>query len=235
MKVAAVQFKARPGDPDASRDALVALATEAADGTDLLVLPEMAVTGYRFEDAEAAREVAEPAGGPTFEALSPIARQNDCWLVCGFPEDAGGKLYNSALVIDPRGALHTTYRKTCLYKDDHTWATPGDGTYPLVDTPRGTFTVGICMDLNDDAFVAWIQEKRPRALAFPTNWVDEDENVWSYWAWRLIDTGCALVAANTYGAEGDLRFRGESAILDDRTILAAGPPDGDEILRAVLT
>ena len=74
MRVAAVQYRATKGDVDRSRGVLVRLAERAAVDADLVVLPEMAATGYVFPDAAAVRAVSEPAVGPTFEALAPIAR-----------------------------------------------------------------------------------------------------------------------------------------------------------------
>ena len=163
-----------------------------------------------------------------------MARAHGSWLVAGFPEVEGDRLFNSALVLDPTGELRFVYRKTLLYEEDLHWATPGDSGYATFDTEAGDFTVGICMDLNDDRFVAWCAQARPRAVAFPTNWVEEGHRVWPYWAWRLDGTGSALVAANSWGPEGHTAFRGESAIIDARTVLAAAPPTGDGVLRADL-
>ena len=234
MRVAAVQYKAIKGDPRGSLAALLQLARAAARGSDLTVLPEMAVTGYVFPDADAVRAVAEPAEGVTCAALAEVAREHGSWMVAGLPERDGDRLFNSALVIDPAGELRFVYRKTLLYEADVPWATPGDSGYASFDTEAGDFTVGICMDLNDDRFVTWCGQARARAVAFPTNWIDEGEQVWPYWAWRLGGTPSALVAANTWGAEGDVGFRGESAIIDGRAVLAAAPVTGDGVLRAVL-
>ncbi len=234
MRVAAVQYKAVKGDHEASLAGLVALAERGAEETDLLVLPEMAVTGYAFESVEAARTVAETPEGPTFVALARVARDHRCWIVSGFPEDADERLYNSAHVIDPQGQLAFVYRKTMLYEADLPWATPGDSGWRSFETTAGSFAVGICMDLNDDGLIAWLIEHRPRALAFPTNWIDQDHTPWDYWAWRMIDTGSALVAANSYGPDGDLQLRGESAILVGTTLLATAPKVGNTVLGAIL-
>ena len=129
MRVAAVQFKATKGAVEASRSALVGLTDAAATDAELVVLPEMAVTGYLFKDAAAVRAVAEAPSGPTFQALAPIAKARGCHVVCGFAEAARDRLFNSALVIDPSGALAGVYRKTLLYEADLPWATPGDSGY----------------------------------------------------------------------------------------------------------
>jgi len=236
MRVAAVQFKANKGDKVRSLARLAHLAEAAAAGSDLVVLPEMAATGYLFPSREAIAPVTEvAASGETFAALAPVARTHGAWLVAGFAERDRGRYFNSALVIDPAGELRFVYRKTLLYEADLPWCEPGDSGYELFETAAGSFTVGICMDLNDLRFTDWCAERRPRAIAFPTNWLDDGERVWRYWTLRLAGApGVALVAANTYGEEGDVAFRGESAVLDRGTILVAGPHRGDAILRATL-
>lgn len=232
MIAAAIQFKASKGDWNGSLQRITPLVAAAVGPCNLVVLPEMALTGYLFDSVEAAMAVAEEPEGPTFRALAPLAKKGDCYLVAGFPEKDGEHVFNSALVIDPQGRLEFVYRKTLLYEADFPWATPGDSGYPLIKTEHGEFTVGICMDLNDDGFIDWLEASQPLAVAFPTNWLDQGYNIWGYWAWRLGELQCALVAANSYGPEGDIAFRGESAILQRRTILAATAATGDDVIAA---
>ncbi len=210
------------------------LATVASEGVDLLVLPEMAVTGYVFPDLDAVRAVAEPQDGPTFTALSEVAARSGSWIVCGFPERDGDRVFNSALVIDPSGQRAFTYRKTLLYSADLPWATPGDSGYRRFDTAHGSFGVGICMDLNDDRFVDWCAREAVDVVAMPTNWIDEDQDVWPYWAMRLYPLKATLVAANTWGAEADTRFSGASAVLTRDRLLAGAPKRGDGFITATL-
>ncbi|MBN2798572.1 MAG: carbon-nitrogen hydrolase family protein [Deltaproteobacteria bacterium] len=232
MKIAAVQFKGVKGDWEASLERLLPLVAHGVRRADLVVLPEMALTGYVFADADAVRAVSEPAEGPTLEALAPLARAGRAWVVAGFPERDGPRLYNSALVIDPTGALAFTYRKTLLFEADLPWATPGDSGYRTFDTGVGRFGVGICMDLNDDRFTAWCREEAPDAVALCANWLDEDLDIWPYWAWRMTGAPGALAVANTWGPEGALRFRGQSAVILGREVLAGAPVEGDGVVAA---
>ena len=245
MRFGLAQFRATKGDPDASRAALVALAEQAAVDADLVVLPEMAVSGYTFADRAAVARAAEAPDGETYRALARVARTNRCWLVCGFPERDADRLFNSAMVLDPSGARVFVYRKTLLYDADLPWATPGDSGYRAFDTEAGRFGVGICMDLNDDRFVAWTGSADLDAIAFPTNWVEDPNpeieiHTWVYWAWRLEGQRAALVAANTWGTDGPspvtpngCTFTGESAVLQGGRIRGALGRTGDGVLRAV--
>jgi len=265
MRVAAVQFRPKrdPLDLDGAvsgnRAGLLALAAErlSQGPVDLLVLPEMAASGYLYPSAEALGRIAESDDGPTVTAVASLARDHGCHVVVGFPERSAGRLYNSAAIVDGHGELVAVYRKRFLYEADVPWATPGDGPYPVADTGSGRFTVGICMDLNADAFTGWVRHAAVEAVAFPTNWVDEGEPVWPYWAWRLQGARAALVAANRWGGEdvhgamvdgptdrdaGVTSFSGASCVLQWRrhggrlrpTVLAALPPRGDGSLAATV-
>ncbi len=234
MRVAAVQFKPDKADLCGARQALGDLAAQAAQDSDLVVLPEMAATGYIFDSREEVAGLAEPARGPTFQLLSDVASRARCWMVAGFPEREGERLFNSAMVVDPTGELAFIYRKTMLYDADVFWASPGDSGYRRFETPSGAFGVGICMDLNDPRFVMWCWRSRLDAIAFPTNWVEEGVDVWPYWMGRIAGSGAALVAANTYGVDGDVEFSGRSAILQGTKVLAGAATAGDEVIRSRL-
>lgn len=244
MRVAAVQFRGDSADPSERRAALARWVWGTGPGTDLVVCPELAITGYVFEERAQAEAVAEPPDGPTFQALSPVAKALGTWVVVGFVERDRDRLFNSALVIDAAGQRRFVYRKTLLFDVDLIWASVGDSGYEAFDTDGGTFSVGICMDLNDPRFVSWLARRRPQALAFPTNWVEEGEDVWTYWAWRLHRTETALVAANAWGDDRHLRFSGRSVVMEPRSIpdapprwrvLAAAKSRGDALITAELT
>jgi N-carbamoylputrescine amidase len=226
--LAVLQFKPRRGARNANLNALVTLATRALEGgARVLVLPEMAATGYRFPNPEAIRPMAEMPRGPTFKAFSPLAKQHRAHIVVGFVEDVEGRLFNSALVINPDGKVETVYRKRLLYIDDHTWASPGDLPYPTFQTPYGTATVGICMDINDPRFLTHIKRTKPDLLCFPTNWVDEGADPRPYWAKQLTGWNGVLLAANRWGEEDDVGFCGRSAIMRGADVLVGAEPEGD--------
>lgn len=227
--LAVVQFNPPRGRRDANLTALAGLAESAlADGAKVVVLPEMAATGYRFPDAAAVAPLAEPArGGPTEAAFAPLAARFEAQVVVGFPEADGGRLFNSALVIGPDGRTLAVYRKRLLYDDDHTWAAAGDLPYPRFDTPYGPATVGICMDINGREFTDHVRRTRPEIVCFPTNWIDQGLEIHEYWAWRLRGWGGTLLAADRWGGEDGVGFWGRSAILRGGRVLVSAPATGD--------
>jgi predicted amidohydrolase len=235
MKVAALQYKPPKGDPQAARIELAQWAREAGQqGAQTLVFPEMAVQGYVWPDAEALRPLAEPAEGPTFQTLSPIARAHQLWMAVGFAESDGDALYNSALLIGPTGELAGVYRKVLLYDLDTRWSQPGN-TRVVVHTGATRAAVGICMDLNDEGFRRHLVGERPDQLWFLTNWLEEGADVLSYWRRRTFPWSGVMIAANTWGNDEGVEFAGRSLIWNSAGhVLARAEATGNTLLVAEL-
>ena len=74
----------------------------AGEGARLIVLPELANSGYVFRDRDEAFALAEEVpAGETTAAWSDAARRHNVYIVAGIAERAGGALYNSAVVLGP--------------------------------------------------------------------------------------------------------------------------------------
>lgn len=234
VRLAAVQYRPPKADPTAGRDGLVALVEAAAsNGARVIVAPEMATCGYVWASRDEVEPHAEPARGPTWERLAPIARAHEAWIVVGIPERASdGTLYNAAIVIDGSGELVACYRKVLLFDADRTWAAAGT-RHLTIETPWGPLVPGICMDINDDRFVQHVLQTRPWLVAFCTNWVDEGVEIRGYWRARLLGSPSWLLAADTWGDDGAYTFFGRSSIVSPagRVVADAGVR-GDRLVLA---
>src|SRR3954451_10463650 len=116
VRVACCQIHPRFGEPDANR-ATAARAVEAAveRGARIVVLPELAASGYVFRDAGEARALAEPDDGPTIQGWAELCRRHGIVVVGGLCElDVDGPLRNSAALVDPQG-VRAIYRKAHLW------------------------------------------------------------------------------------------------------------------------
>ena len=147
------------------------------------------------------------------------------WLQ-GIP---GTRTLHMTGVINPSEFRHTT-EKTLLYSMDELWAESGDSGYRYFDADWGRFTVGICMDLNDDTFISWLQHSADGGYW----WLRGRGCVGLLGVARKEEVKTTLVAANTYGVEGDIRFSGRSVVLRERTIYAAADVSGNHAVRAVV-
>lgn len=92
---------------------------------DLLVLPELFATGYHLTELDLAA-AAEPLDGQTVTELCDLARANSLALIGAVLEADGRAVYDTALVVDRRGQLVTSYRKTHLHPSEAGRFTQGD-------------------------------------------------------------------------------------------------------------
>src|SRR5918994_3583883 len=171
VKIACIQMEPIVGEKDRNLQKSLAMIEEAAsEGARLIVLPELCDSGYVFESRDEAFEFAEPVpDGPTSRAWSEAAARHDLYLVAGISERAGDVLYNSSVVIGPRGHLGT-FRKVHLWNEENLYFEPGDIGFPVFRTPLGRIGTFICYD-------CWFPESfRLCALqgadivCVPTNW-----------------------------------------------------------------
>jgi predicted amidohydrolase len=91
-------------------------------------------------------DLAEPIPGPATRRLGAAAKANRIWVVAGLIEREGDRIYNTAVLVDRKGALAGTYRKVHLPREE--WKkgiTPGSD-YPVFKTDFGTIAIQICYD-----------------------------------------------------------------------------------------
>jgi predicted amidohydrolase len=123
----------RPGD-DIEKNLLVmaSIARQARlrDRTDLVVFPELSVSGLADPGAR-----AQAIPGPLTDRLCRLAAELKMHLVISLAERDKGAVYNSACLIGPEG-LVAVYRKIHLTDAERAWATPGEA-WVVADTPVG--------------------------------------------------------------------------------------------------
>lgn len=154
MRIACLQFDPKLGQVAANQAKAEALLVKLQPGTDVLLLPEMAFTGYCFQSRDEILPFCEsPKDGPTATWCRRTAKAHGCYVLCGLPESCrDGTLYNSLIISDPHGEIVHVYRKHFLYTTDESWAREGPG-FEVVDLPGlGACALAICMDLNPKKF-----------------------------------------------------------------------------------
>lgn len=150
-----------------------AVRDSAAAGARVVVLPELALTGYMFASRDEARSVAITSTHPVFARWAEAVRGVDGVVVGGFVElGEDGLLYNSAAVVAGGGVL-AVYRKTHLWDAENLIFTPGAVEPPVVDTPVGKLGVLICYDLEFPELPRSLALRGAELIAAPTNWPRE--------------------------------------------------------------
>ena len=202
----------------------------ASKGARLVVLPEMATTGYCFQGRDEISAMVEPVPGWTTERFSSAARKHGLHLVLGLPEvDPGtGIYYNSAVLIGPRGEIIGKYRKTHSFIDETRWAKDGDLGIPVFETDLGRIAMLICMDAMyfEPARVAALEGAD--VIALPTNWLGGQRP----WYARALENGVHFLAADRWGEERGTKFVGNSVIIDPDGKAAVRLPQGNGVITA---
>ncbi len=114
---------------------------------DLLVLPELANSGYLYASpAELAPFAEEASGsGPFLSALKALAARTGALLIAGFAEQAAQGLYNSAAAVDASG-VRGVYRKVHLFAGENDLFLPGDSGFKIVKQAGARVGMMICFD-----------------------------------------------------------------------------------------
>ncbi len=124
---------------------------------DLVVLPELAITGYLFLSKDEVIELSEPVpDGPSVKRLQKIAERDNVYLVVGFLERDGERFYNSSLLIHPDGMINV-YRKVHLFYEEKLFFEPGNLGFPVFDLKDVKVGMMVCFD--------WIYPEAARSLA----------------------------------------------------------------------
>jgi len=200
---------------------------------DIIVLPELAFTGYFFEDRKELKSLAEDvSASQTVTRLTQLCRDNDLHLVTGFAERQNDNLYNSALVIGPSGLIHT-YRKLHLFNTEKEYFDPGDTPLKIVKIRGVKIGVMICFD--------WIFPEVSRVLALqgadvichPSNLVLT--HCQKAMITRSLENSVYSITANRTGKEirprGELSFTGNSQIVGPKgNIVAQSSPQEDKVV-----
>ena len=231
IRIACLQLAPILGDVEGNRGrALDAIHRAAADGAGLIILPELASSGYVFADADEARACAEPAGGATASAWAAAAAELGVVVVGGFCELDDDRPYNSAMLADPSG-IRAVYRKLHLWDREKLIFEPGGAPPPLVDTVHGRIGLGICYDLLFPEVTRRLALAGADVLVFPTNsplLAPEPEAAPMEVAVALTtayQNRVVVAVADRCGTERCVDWVGGSVIADPFGHSLAGPPD----------
>jgi len=144
LRVAAVQMASENGQIDANlARALPLVEQAAAQGAQLIVLPEFMPTGYLMTPA--IWDGGEPADGPTVRWLKQHAARLGVYLGTSFLEAEGEDFHNTFVLATPQGEIAGRVRKQTPAAFE-TFFTKGDAGPHTIDTPLGRIGVGICYE-----------------------------------------------------------------------------------------
>jgi predicted amidohydrolase len=224
MRVGFFQFSPIFGNPEKNLKLIEENITRS-DLPEILVLPELALTGYTFEDSEEAYSLSEKVGNKLTRELVGIAGENRVTMAVGFLEREGKHLYNSSILICGEGVIGV-YRKVHLFREEKAIFKSGTMGFPVFEINDVKVGLLVCFD--------WIFPEAMRTLALKgADIILHSANLLlPYYQQaaivRAIENRVFIVLANRNGIEERFgsknEFTGESEIVDPwgKVILKTG-------------
>lgn len=235
VRLALAQIPPIPGDVAANLDRIDSLAARAAgSGADLLVLPEMVLTGYAI-GAERARALAESADGPSARRIAGIARSHGLAIAYGYPRLApDGGVHNAAALISEAGAQVLNYAKTHLFGDvDAGQFAPGEARPGVAQWRGWSVGLAVCYDIEFPEVGRWLAAAGADLALVPTaNMTGFDEVSRLLVPARALENGMYVAYANYCGADARFDYGGLSVVAGPDGKLIAEAGRGEELLFA---
>jgi predicted amidohydrolase len=200
---------------------------------DVLVLPELANSGYTYASPRDLSPYAEPGdgSGPFLSALKAVAAQIHGVIVTGFAERIDDRLYNSAAAVSADGVI-SLYRKTHLFLDELDLFLPGDTGYKVFDYQGVKIGMMICFDWFFPEAARTLALNGAQILAHPSNLVLPycQQGMLT----RSLENAVYSITCNRYGPEElngkTVNFTGQSQVVDPKgSLLIRAREEGDAV------
>jgi predicted amidohydrolase len=245
IKIACVQFEPVIGDVTGNLDQMEKRIRAAhADGASVIVLPELADSGYVFTDIEEVGRLASPLpDGKSSQRLIALAKALGVHIVSGLAERDGDSFFNSAILCGPQGYIGK-FRKLHLWNREKLYFKPGDLGLPVFDTGIGKIGLAICYDGWFPEIFRQLALKGAELVCIPTNWVPMPGQDSSLEPMANIlhkaaahSNAIYIACADRVGIERGQPFIGASLIIGPTGRTVAGPAgyDTEEILSATIS
>ncbi len=242
LNIGLAQIYPKLGDVSANLDKHLNAVAQAVDaGVELLVFPELSMTGYQVQDLVPEVALRASADDPTFARLLDASRQLD--IVVGFvQEDQRNRFYIADAYLSGGQILHIhhkLYLPTYTMFDESRFFAPGD-TVRAFDTRYGRVGMLICEDFwhMSPAYLLWLDGADILIFnsASPSRGLDGSDRLsGSRWV-ELVNQAYGsmftdyVIHCNRVGYEDGKNFWGGSTITDPNGEFLVHAPYFDEAL-----
>ncbi len=236
VRVAVAQINCTVGDLQGNVRRIVEFADRAASaGADVLVTPELALSGYPPEDLLLRRSFYEACDGALMRLATELSRFRKLHVLVGHPLAREGHRFNAASLLK-QGVVLGTYCKHDLPNydvfDEQRYFTPDNR--PFVFEVGGLrFGVNICEDTWFSYAPECARAAGAQVLLVPNGspfHLRKQATRLQVMREHVCANGLALVYANLVGGQDELVFDGASFVLDAVGALAAEAPQFEEHL-----
>ena len=211
MKIALVQYNLVWEDKESNKKQILSMIKDI-DGAELIVFPEMTLTGFTMKS----EEMSETIHGESFRFFSSIAKEKSTNIFSGIIERRNNRIYNSLIHIKPDGNLVKLYRKVHPFSYSSENEHYDAGSKPAITKIR-KWKIGltICYDLRFPELFRKYGKKRTHLIVTIANWPDTRIEHWrTLLKARAIENQCYVAGVNRVGMDPKLNYTGFSSMFD---------------------
>ncbi|MBI6545149.1 MAG: carbon-nitrogen family hydrolase [Cyanobacteria bacterium NC_groundwater_1444_Ag_S-0.65um_54_12] len=212
--VSVAQIPLQEGNPEANlATAKQAVCLAAQRGSDLLLLPELWLSGYDLENAGA---LALAPGDPFWEIMGELAQTANIAIAGSVLSRSVAGVQNLLVIFSSKGKCLASYAKVHLFgpmKEDR-YLVAGNGL-AIADLGWCRAGLAICYDLRFPELFRLLASSGAAIILLPAQWPHPRLMPWrTLVRARAIENQVFLLAANRVGKAGDLTYCGHSMIVD---------------------
>lgn len=219
MKISLFQYNPVWEDKQVNKNKIDELLRREFSKSDLLIFPEMSLTGFSMHT----KELAESLSGDSFQFFSKVAQNFQTDVIAGLIEKDGEHFFNTLVHIDESGGLVTSYRKI------HPFSFAGEDKYYSRGlthkiTAVKDFKIGlsICYDLRFPELFRFYAKEKVHLIIVIANWpITRIEHWNTLLKARAIENQCFVAGVNRVGTDLNANYNGYSSLID---------PSGNQIL-----
>ena len=223
MRVGLAQFDIQWETPDVN---LEIVRSKVTSDLDLIVFPEMFLTGFSMDP----HNIAEKMDGPRIQALQSLADDHGTAIMGSLIVEEEGQLYNRMLLFTPNGTIQS-------YDKRHLFTFGGEGRNYTAGNTDGIFQLGdwkicarICYDLR---FPVWCRNTSEYDLiVFVASWPKTRHHAWlNLVQARAIENQAFSIGVNRTGFDGnELAYLGGSLAVDYNGDVLANANDSNDVM-----
>jgi predicted amidohydrolase len=211
MKIALVQYSPVWENKSASMEKLKSLLAQT-DAIDLLIFPEMTLTGFTMKS----NDFAEELEGESYIFFSSLAKENKCAVMYGMIEKGNKKNFNTLVHLNNQGKIISTYRKIHPFSYSTEDVFYGKGKNTVVTKVKGIkIGLSICYDLRFPELYRFYAKDKVHLIVDIANWPDTRVEHWrTLLKARAIENQCYVAGVNRVGNDPKLHYNGFSSVFD---------------------
>jgi len=225
-----VQYSVAWEDKSANKQKISGLLSRQVLSTDILIFPEMTLTGYSLK----AENLAEEIHGDTFEYFAKLSQQYKTDVVYGLVLREGNKYFNALVYLSSTGECLALYKKIHPFSYAKENKVYTGGEQPVAIERDGVkIGLSICYDIRFPELFRYYAKGRADIIINIANWPVERINHWNILTQsRAIENQAFVVAVNRCGSDPKVSYGGASRIIDPMGNVLCDGGDGEKVICA---